>query len=73
MIHKIEPTLLNSVKALSFNEMKECVCYANHYHNLKLYLDANFKNVYSIPFINAFVVKLNYEDLFLLSNLNKFA
>lgn len=70
MIHKIEPNLIQKVKTLNSDESLECVLYAYDYDKLKQLLKVNFDKVDYIPFINAFIVKLKYTNIFSLSKLN---
>ena len=55
---------------LNINDSLECVLYAHNFKRLYSYLINNFKEIYPIPFISAFVVKLNYKNIFSLSSLN---
>ena len=70
MLNKIEPSLLQSVRLLNINDELECVLYAHNFGKLYNYLRSCFSEVYPIPFIKAFVVKLNYKNIFHLSELN---
>ena len=70
MLEKIEPKLLKSVRLLNVNDSLECVLYAHNFNRLYTYLKDNFEHIYPIPFIKAFVVKLNYKNIFSLSSLN---
>lgn len=70
MLNKIEPNLLKSVRLLNINDKLECVLYANNFGKLYNYLRSCFTEVYPVPFIKAFVVKLNYKNIFHLSELN---
>jgi len=70
MLEKIEPNLLKSVRLLNINDSLECVLYAHNFRKLYSHLKNNFSDIYPIPFINAFVVKLNYKNIFNLSELN---
>ena len=69
MLNKIEPNLIKKVKALDIDEHLECVLYAHDFKKLKDYLSNNFNEVYPIPFIKAFVVKLKYNNIFSLCKL----
>jgi len=70
MLNKIEPKLLKIVNMLSVDNELECIIYANNFSKLHKFLVSTIKEVYPINFINAFVVKLNYKNIFKLANLN---
>lgn len=70
MWSKIEPKIINSVLALKKDEYLNCVLFANDYSKLKNRLNFDFKPKY-YPFINAFELKLNMQNVIDLAKLKE--
>jgi serine protease AprX len=74
MLHKIDPNLLYSVNALNSQHAKaECIVYANNYNYTKNYLmkHLKFSDIAEYPFILAFGVKVDFNSLTELANLQE--
>ena len=69
MWRKIEPRLLQTVKALGEKPL-ECVLYAHDFDRLGKYLKGKYDKVKALSFIRAYVVSVNYDNIFSLSKLN---
>ncbi|HAJ78081.1 MAG TPA: peptidase S8 [Clostridiales bacterium] len=64
MINKIDNNLYNIVKSLdNQNDSVECLVYANNYLYAKNYLNGLYKEVYEYPFISAFGIKTNLNNI----------
>ena len=64
MIKKIDNILYNIVKSLDDkNDSVECLVYANNFVFAKNYLNKLYKNVYEYPFISAFGIKANLNNI----------
>ena len=64
MINKIDNNLYNIVKSLDDkNDLVECLVYASNYKYAKIYLDTFFKDIVEYPFISAFGIKANLNNI----------
>ena len=73
MINKIDPSLSNLISSLSVtNNLIDCIVYSNNYLTSKFLLNklSGLNKVYEFPFINAFAVKLNANQISSVANLN---
>ena len=73
MINKIDPILTRTINTLKFNNSElDCVIYANNYNNLRLCLKniPKIKQLQELPFISAFGVKVNANDISNLAKIN---
>lgn len=73
MINKIDPSLSNLISSLSVtNNLIDCIVYSNNYLTSKFLLNklSGINKVYEFPFINAFAVKLNANQISSVANLN---
>lgn len=70
MLLKIEPTLLRQVNSLKIGEKLECIIYSHNHTKMRDFLSNNFGDVVDIPFINACIVPLKYDNIFMLSRLD---
>ncbi len=73
MINKIDPILTRTINTLKFNNSElDCVIYTNNYNNLRLCLKniPKIKQLQELPFISAFGVKVNANDISNLAKIN---
>ena len=69
-MNKIDPNLIKEVEFLEVNQKKlECLVYSNNFNLTKKYLEKNFKYL-EFPFINAFGLKLDKNNIYSLANFN---
>ena len=67
-MNKIDPNLIKEVELLTLNNKKlECLVYSNNFVLTKKYLEKDFKFI-EFPFINAFGLKLDKNNIYSLAN-----
>lgn len=70
-LKKIEPNLLKEVESLCNNNKKiDCLIYSNNYNLTKKYLSNNLIEIKEFPFISAFGLSTNKENLLKYSLIN---
>lgn len=70
-LKKIEPNLLKEVESLcNINKKIDCLIYSNNYNLTKKYLSNNIKDIKEFPFISAFGLSTNKENLLKYSLIN---
>lgn len=69
MNYKIDPILYQGVHTLSnCNKTSDCVVYSNNYNKCKSVIKRYNIDIVDFPFINAFGVKLNYQQIIDMAN-----
>lgn len=71
MINKIDPLILNKIKAFNIQNNIDCIVYYNECDNCKSLIDRYVDDYVELPFINAYGVTLPFNQILDISKYNQ--